>query len=218
MITLYKNDLLLFQGDSITHGGRGENQSDLNHVIGHGYQSVLAGRLLFENRSHMPVIMNRGVSGDDTGHLLARWEEDTLALRPTVLSLLIGVNNCHVRRRNAAENYYRDLCSLLERTVTALPDIRLIVCEPFAFAPPAGPAGVSVKDCAACAKKAEKAAADFGAVFVPFWGELERYVGSCPPGSVIWDGVHPTVLGHEIMARFWYDTVDASGVFGPGQK
>ena len=213
MIILNKSDRLLFQGDSITHGGRGENQWDKNHVLGHGYPEMLAGRLLFENRTHLPQIINRGVSGDSTKSLLARWDTDTLALRPTALSLLVGVNNCHTPHPDTAENYFADLCALLEQTKSALPDVKLIVCEPFAFPPPEGAAGVSIAACAACAEKARLAADRFGAVFVPFWKELEAYVNACPPGSVIWDGVHPTTLGHEIMARFWYGTVEASGLF-----
>lgn len=211
---LYKNDRLLFQGDSITHGGRGENPDDLNHVIGHGYQSILAGRLLFENQAHMPQIFNRGVSGDSTSDLLRRWDRDTLSLQPTVLSLLIGVNNCH-RDDGGAEKYASELRALLAQTKNALPDVRLILCEPFAFAPPAWepiPAQAFVDRVRTCAQATRSITAEYGAVFVPFWAELERYVAVCPPGSVIWDGVHPTVFGHEIMARFWYQTVDAAGI------
>ena len=93
MIYLKKSDVVLFQGDSITHGGRGENPKDQNHVLGHGYQSLIAGRLAMENLERMPKFYNRGVSGDTTANLLSRWEKDAMDLKPTVLSLLIGVNN-----------------------------------------------------------------------------------------------------------------------------
>ncbi|UUZ84833.1 hypothetical protein LJK88_15145 [Paenibacillus sp. P26] len=35
---------VLFQGDSITDGGRSRN-NDLNHVLGHGYAYIIASRL-----------------------------------------------------------------------------------------------------------------------------------------------------------------------------
>lgn len=37
---------ILFQGDSITYGNRGRND-DPNHILGHGYVFILAGKLGF---------------------------------------------------------------------------------------------------------------------------------------------------------------------------
>lgn len=219
MIYLKSTDVILFQGDSITHGGRGENRKDLNHVLGHGYQALLAGRFAMENLEHIPVIYNRGVSGDTTGDLLSRWDRDTLALAPTVLSILVGVNNCIVPTGGADRIYYKELCELLSRTREALPETKLILCEPFAF-PLSSYGGEEERNFVqrrielvrSCAAHAKIAADNFGALFVPFWRVLEDYVRRCPTDSVIWDGVHPTYIGHEIMARFWYDTVDRSGM------
>ena len=219
MIYLKTEDILLFQGDSITHGNRGENQSDLNHVLGHGYQFMLAGRLLLENLPRSPFIVNRGVSGAATGNLLARWDADALALRPTVLSILIGVNNCWGGAPDAPAVFAREFAALLNRTREALPGCRLILCEPFGFVPPPereSPTKQSlfrIELVRACAETVRAEAQSAGAVFVPFWSALAPYEQKSAPGTVIWDGVHPTVLGHEIMARCWYETVDKSGVF-----
>ena len=49
MIKLGKQDVLLFQGDSITHGNRVESDWDMNHVLGHGYQFILAGKIGLDN-------------------------------------------------------------------------------------------------------------------------------------------------------------------------
>lgn len=38
---------ILFQGDSITDGGRSRNE-DLNHVLGHGYAYLISSRLGME--------------------------------------------------------------------------------------------------------------------------------------------------------------------------
>ena len=224
MIYLKRTDIVLFQGDSITHGGRGENQKDRNHVLGYGYQALLSGRLAMENLDRGPAFFNRGVSGDKTSDLLARWERDTLALSPTVLSILVGVNNCLIPVGGADRVFYKELCALLEQTRDALPEIALIVCEPFAFELSEYGSEEErsfirrridlVRSCAAHAKIA---ADQYGALFVPFWQTLEPYVKRCPADAVIWDGVHPTFIGHEIMARFWYDTVDSSGFFREGR-
>ena len=64
MIKLGKQDVLLFQGDSITHGNRVESDWDMNHVLGHGYQFILAGKIGLDNYKTCPKIVNRGISGD----------------------------------------------------------------------------------------------------------------------------------------------------------
>lgn len=225
MIKLKNTDFLLFQGDSITHGGRVQSTTDMNHIMGHGYQSILASRIGFENLDTRPGIKNRGISGDTVPKLAARWDEDTLALKPTILSILIGVNDCYTFLGSGSpkpEDYNTGYRALLDRTVAALPDIKLIICEPFCTMSPR-----SVNDeearkndaehidvCREYAAYAREIAKDYGAVFVPFWGEIQKYFDICPIDHIVWDGVHPTYVGHEIMARFWYDTVDRSGLFG----
>lgn len=224
MLKLKNTDFLLFQGDSITHGGRVQSTTDMNHIMGHGYQSILASRIGFENIDSRPIIKNRGISGDTVPKLAARWEEDTISLHPTVLSILIGVNDCFTYLGSgepAPEDYNTGYRALLDRTVKALPGIRLIICEPFCAMSPR-----SINDeearkydvrhievCREYAGYACEIAKDYNAIFVPFWGEMQKYIDTCPVDHIIWDGIHPTYVGHEIMARFWYDTVERSGVF-----
>ena len=40
-----------------------------------------------------------------------------------------------------------------------------------------------------------------------------KYLKDVETEYLLWDGVHPTVAGHGIIARQWYDTVDKSGMF-----
>ena len=219
MIYLKNEDVVLFQGDSITHGGRGENQRDLNHVMGHGYQEMLAGRLALENVDTAPTFINRGVSGDRTVDLLNRWDADTIAIKPTVLSILIGVNDCLIPQNGADRAYSKNLTALLNRTKEALPDVKLILCEPFAFLP----SDISSDEersfhqkridlVRSCSVHAELTAKQFDAVFVPFWFALKQQEKRRPAGSVIWDGIHPTTLGHAILAECWYNTVQKAEI------
>ena len=139
MITLQKNDILLFQGDSITHGGRVQSTSDMNHIMGHGYQSILASRIGLDNWERRPEIRNRGVSGDTVAKMLARWEADTLGLRPTVLSILIGTNDCGFCYSGIgpdADMFEKEYRFLLDYTLDRLPRLHLILCEPFRFYSP----------------------------------------------------------------------------------
>src|SRR5665213_406766 len=82
----------LFQGDSITDGNRSRNM-DWNHVLGHGYAYLIAARLWFDLPHKGFHFFNRGVSGNTVTDLAARWDNDTIALKPDVLSILVGVND-----------------------------------------------------------------------------------------------------------------------------
>ncbi len=55
--------LILFQGDSITHGGRGPTE-DPNHVLGHSYPFLIASEAAARHPSRGWRFVNRGVSGD----------------------------------------------------------------------------------------------------------------------------------------------------------
>lgn len=65
-------------GDSITHGNRVESDWDMNHVLGHGYQFILAGKIGLDNYKTCPKIVNRGISGDTIVKIYAR--SDTVCL------------------------------------------------------------------------------------------------------------------------------------------
>lgn len=82
---------ILFQGDSITDGNRSRN-NDWNHVMGHGYQYIIASRLWYEFPQKGYHFFNRGISGNKVTDLAARWQQDTIDLKPDLLSILIGVN------------------------------------------------------------------------------------------------------------------------------
>ena len=92
MLKLKENDVVLFQGDSITDGNRGRH-SDLNHVHGHGYQYILASEMYADNLNKNIEVFNRGNSGDRIADLYGRWVEECLNLNPTILSILIGIND-----------------------------------------------------------------------------------------------------------------------------
>jgi lysophospholipase L1-like esterase len=83
------NDNILFQGDSITDAGR----QGAHKPLGNGYPAMVAGMLQANNADLQLTVLNRGVGGDRTQELLNRWQADCLDLKPTVLSIKIGVND-----------------------------------------------------------------------------------------------------------------------------
>src|SRR5436853_7813521 len=82
----------LFQGDSITDGNRSRD-NDWNHVMGHGYQYIIAAKLWYDFPAKGFPFFNRGISGNKVTDLAARWQTDTINIQPGVLSILIGIND-----------------------------------------------------------------------------------------------------------------------------
>ena len=127
---------ILFQGDSITDGGRGRSQ-DPNHILGQDYAYLLAATC----GGHYPdqgwTFLNRGISGNKVTDLAARWSGDTLALKPDVLSILIGVNDAASVVNSGgsggvtAQQYEQVYDQILQQAVAADPNVKLILCEPF---------------------------------------------------------------------------------------
>ncbi|MEZ5395836.1 MAG: GDSL-type esterase/lipase family protein [Bryobacterales bacterium] len=91
-------------------------------------------RLLDERAGDDFQIYNRGISGNKVPDLEARWQADCL-IKPDLLSILIGVNDIwhklNGRYDGTVEDYEKGYTALLERTKQALPDVRLVICQPF---------------------------------------------------------------------------------------
>lgn len=197
---------ILFQGDSITDGNRGRNQ-DPNHIMGHGYAFIIAAKFGSQYPERKLSFMNRGISGNTVADLAKRWEKDTLALNPDVLSILVGIND--YGRGVSAEVYEQTLDQLLTDTVKALPDVRLVLCEPFAL--PVGRYKENWEGRRAELAKRQaivaKLAAKHRATVVPFQKVFDDACKRAPADYWIWDGVHPTYSGHQLMADEWIRAV-----------
>ncbi|HEX8915723.1 MAG TPA: SGNH/GDSL hydrolase family protein [Humisphaera sp.] len=201
---------VLFQGDSITDGNRGRS-ADPNHILGHGYAFIIAAKHGAAHPDRKLEFLNRGVSGNTVADLAKRWEKDTLALAPTLLSILIGINDQN--RGVTAETYEESYDKLLAETVKALPGVKLVLGEPFGL-----PSG-KVKDRwdahrAELAKRqaiVERLAKKHNAALVRFQRAFDEAAKRAPADYWIWDGVHPTYSGHQVMADEWERAVGEAG-------
>jgi lysophospholipase L1-like esterase len=119
---------ILFQGDSITDGARGRN-NDPNHVLGHSYAFLIAAKYGALHPERNLTFFNRGISGNKVPDLLGRWQKDAIDLKPTVVSILIGVNDIwhpllSTNQVVSVEQYEAGYDKLLAETVAALPDAK----------------------------------------------------------------------------------------------
>ena len=214
-----KDLTFLFQGDSITDGNRGRN-NDPNHIMGHGYAFAVASRIGADFPQVGFTFYNRGISGNKVPDLEKRWQKDTLALKPDVLSLLVGINDvAAVVEKNPSakdlgefEEGYRKLLSLSKQ---ANPDILFVLGIPFVF-----PVGARKEnwewwksETLLRAEIVRKIANEFDTVIVDFAQVFEQAADLAPIDYWVWDGVHPTVFGHELMAREWIKQVSSSLTF-----
>ncbi|MEI8114671.1 MAG: SGNH/GDSL hydrolase family protein [Bacteroidia bacterium] len=206
--------VILFQGDSITDGNRGRT-ADPNHILGHGYQFSIGSRLGADYPEKKYVFYNRGISGNKVIDLAARWQADTLDLKPDVLSILVGVNDSSSVIYKwepviSVEKYEETYQSLIEQTLAKFPDIVFVLCEPFIL--PVGKVKENWETYHADMFQRQaiirKLAAKYNAVFVGFQDVFDKACDKAAADYWIWDGVHPTVAGHELMAREWIRQVE----------
>jgi lysophospholipase L1-like esterase len=186
---------ILFQGDSITDGNRGRN-ADPNHILGHGYVFIIAAR----HGAAFPDLnldfINRGVSGNTVLELEKRWQKETLDLKPDVLSILIGVNDHG--RGIPLDQYEQVYDQLLTQTRAANPKIKLVLGEPFVK-----PTGKLDEDIRRRQEIVARLAKKHGAALVHFQRIFDEAAQRAPADYWIWDNVHPTYRGHQLMADEW---------------
>ena len=134
---LAAGSVVLFQGDSITDAGRDRRRSGPNDWagLGRGYPCLIAGALLADHPEARLRVYSRGISGNKVPDLAARWQEDAIDLKPTILSILVGVNDIwhklNGRYQGTVEDYRTGYRELLAGTLKELPGVRIVVCEPF---------------------------------------------------------------------------------------
>lgn len=210
-------DVVLFQGDSITDAGRSRDTASTPNVqptLGHGYSWMAAAGLLTNPHLEGLQVYNRGISGNKVFQLSDRWDADCLELKPNVLSILIGVNDIwHALNGNydgTREKYEADYRALLTRTLETLPDVKLVICEPFVLR--CGAVNDSwFPEFDGYRESARTIADEFHAVFVPFQTMFDAAVAYAPADHWAGDGVHPSAFGASLMAQHWLMAVGHAG-------
>jgi lysophospholipase L1-like esterase len=204
--------VILFQGDSITDAGRNRSAAGENNAaaLGGGYPLIAASHMLRAHPDSALRIFNRGVSGDKTPALQARWETDTTALKPDILSILVGVNDFWHKLSGGYSGTVADFESqyndLLQSSRQALPNVRLVILEPFVLVTGAVDAKWFPEFDERRAVTA-RVAKRTGATFIPLQSMFTQLARSAPPSYWLADGVHPTIAGHAAIADRWREAV-----------
>ncbi len=207
------NSTILFQGDSITDTGREKKLELPNNAnsFGNGYAFLAASSLLNSLPKENLKLYNRGISGNKVFQLSDRWEKDCLALKPNILSILIGVNDYwHTRDGNyngTVQTYENDYIKLLERTKKELPDIKIAVCQPFILSGTSAVDDSFIKSFKEYQISAKKISDEFKTLWIPFQEIFNEAIKYAPAKYWLYDGVHAAMPGAQLMANAWLKIV-----------
>lgn len=207
---LQRGDKILFQGDSITHAFRKPEEVGSSYRLGAGWVMLLAAQLQAEHPELNLQFENRGLCGNGIADLIARWESDCLALRPTVLNLLVGVNEtCNRFRYNTGLSLadFKDGYEwLLTSTRKALPQIRLVLCEPFLLEVDQVTAAWR-DDLRERQLIVRELSTKYEALFVPMQEPLDAAAKITGPAHWLFDGIHPNAAGQWLIMQNWRQQV-----------
>ncbi len=199
----------LFQGDSITDADR-RRDNDSNY--GYGYPNLFAAEIL-KNRPYEFEFINCGISGDKIVDVYARIKMDIINLKPDYMSLLIGVNDVwhELNEENgvAAPKFEKIYDMLISEILEALPDIKIILLEPFVLKGCGTERYYDVfrEEVKKRSDAVKRIADKYKLKFVPLQDKFDEAAAGGNDPYWLADGVHPTPAGHclikdELMKAF----------------
>ena len=189
----------VFIGDSVTDCGR-----DIEPPYGDGYVREIA-----RSRALTGEIINVGTSGHRLIDLENRWQADVLEHNPTLVSIAIGINDTWRRYDDndiTTTEDFRDRYHRLLSSTKAACNPQFVLCEPFLLAVK-NEMNTWREDLDPKIAVVHEMAILFNAILVPFDSQLNTLAQTMPMIELAEDGIHPTVFGHQELARIWTSCV-----------
>ncbi len=212
---LFKNgEKILFTGDSVTDAGRARPVGIVGG-LGSAYVAVISDFFgAFCPEMRLPVY-NTGVSGNTSRDLLARFDEDVIALQPDTAVILIGANDVwrqydypdYTERHVYPEEYEQNLRAMIDKAQSA--KIRVILMTPFYIEPNReDPMRKRMDEYGEIVKKLAK---EYGVLCIDLQKPFDKYLQYRYPAFVVWDRVHPNRIGSMLIAREFLKAVGFDG-------
>jgi len=187
---------VLFIGDSVTDCGRRDDAPD---YLGDGYVRLIADQLTDRQ------VINVGISGNRAIDLRDRWHIDVVQQKPDILSVYVGINDTWRRYDSndptSAASFEADYRACLADLGGAS---TLILVEPFVL-PVTEEQEHWHEDLDEKRAVVARLAVEFGAGFVPLQLLLTTAAEDHGAAALAQDGVHPTELGHWMIADAWLE-------------
>ena len=201
---------ILFLGDSITDMFRNREVDEAIDSYGNSYVFIVKSKLSEVNPNKYQII-NKGNGGDRSVDLYARIKKDVWNYKPDVLSILVGINDIwhDVSHDNGVDivRYERIYRMIIEDTLKELPNVKIILCEPFilnsAFRKDDYYKLVEAYE---YAKIVRKLSSEYNLEFVELQKPFIEASSKYGIETYLYDGVHPNVAGATLIANEWLKT------------
>ena len=205
---------ILFQGDSITDAGRSRV---IDSNLGNGYVGEISRNFRIKGINHN--IKNRGIGGNRVIDIYARWIEDTLTLDYDVLSILCGINDVGYQLRAGIgvdnEKYEYIYDRMIYEAIKKNPDVKIVLMTPFVLKVDLSNVNLSFSnDLYLDFEEWEKAVSEKAEIvrklsdkYKTHLVDLNKKFKTIDKDFELYsfDGIHPTVKGHKIIAEEWLD-------------
>jgi acyl-CoA thioesterase I len=184
---------ILCFGDSITDANRDKSDP---MSLGNGYVMMLS------KRFHTHQVINRGISGNRTHDLVSRLFEVTQET-PDIISILIGINDVWHKHawqiETTTDTFKENMITILDHLKASLPKAQLILVSPFIL--PMGAYLPAMRlELDEEIQILEDLSKRYETPFVPLQSIFYEEMTKTSMASLTLDGVHPTDLGHQVIA------------------
>ncbi|MEG0014249.1 MAG: SGNH/GDSL hydrolase family protein [Cellulosilyticaceae bacterium] len=196
-----KGQTVLFQGDSVTDCGR-DREDPSSLALGYPKKVAQIYQNLFKDNEI--TFINKGISGNRTSDLLARYDEDFKDIQPDFVSILIGINDVWRKYdRNdptSPETFKSNYTKLLSDIKEDMPLAKIMLIEPFVLHSLPERATWH-EDLDPKIQIVRELAREFADYYLPMDGIFANLcTHNYTPHELALDGVHPTDLGHSVIA------------------
>ncbi len=198
---------ILFQGDSITDAGRNRLR---RHALA-GYTKKTA-EILKSRHPGKFTFFNRGISGNRTKNLLARYNRHFVRIRPDVVTVMIGINDVwrkYDRNSPTSPEQYAANLTKLFTDIKKDTGAKIVVLSPYLTSGTDGRWEVMRGDVdifiAVCKEVAEMCADIYINTDIP----MNEANAVTPHELISIDGVHPQEKGQEILANLLADAIES---------
>ena len=204
---------IVFAGDSVTDMDRARPCGEgLFENVGHSYVRVVENLLTVFYPERLIRVTNMGWSGNTSRDLLARFQNDVVALSPDWVSICIGINDVWRQFDTPAmpeygvqpDEYERNVRAMLEALQGKVKGVFLLT--PYYMEPlQADPMRRRMDTYGAVCRRLSE---EYNTYFVDLQATFDRFFRYRHSASVAWDRVHPNQVGATLIARAFLEQAD----------
>jgi lysophospholipase L1-like esterase len=201
-----------FAGATSAHAtGADAENADATNALGNGYVCFIDALLGSQPVEYSSQIVNKGISGDTSRDVRARWQRDVLDLQPDWVSLMVGVNDIWRRFDSPQQpelgvpldEYQANIRDVVQRT---RPHVEgFLLAAPF-FLEPSHTDEMRVQF-DLYHEVLRTIAREEDVIYVDIQAAFDAVLETRPSTALAPDRIHPNHIGHMITARAWLEVV-----------